>query len=212
MKNNYVDTSKLDICKHLEDSHTIILNDYQTFQFNFIRNNSFDDNYKLFKYAHESGVAMARKRYVGEKWRKSKFKFYKKSHSWYAMQASNYKNDIWEGVLLSSRGENGELINTPVGDEFFSNTINALKETDAKSIIIGRLPSGKSVPPHRGNKGIYRVHLGLIVPDGDVTFTCRGEDKKWETGKCLAFNDFYEHSARNNTEHDRINLIVDVVR
>ena len=65
-----------------------------------------------------------------------------------------------------------------------------LKETDAKSIIIGRLPSGKSVPPHRGNKGIYRVHLGLIVPDGDVTFTCRGEDKKWETGKCLAFNDF----------------------
>ena len=212
MKVNYVDTSKLDVCKQLEDSYPTILNDYQTFQFNFIRNNSFDKNFKLFKYAHEAGVEMARKSYVGEKWKNSKFKFYKKSHSWYAMQASNYKNDIWEGVLLSSRGKNGELINTPVGDEYFSNTIDALRETDVTSILIGRLPSGRAVPPHRGDKRICRIHLGLIVPDGDVSFTCRGEDRKWETGKCLAFNDFYEHSARNNTEYDRVNLIVDTLR
>ena len=52
MKINYVDTSKLDVCKQLEDSYTTILNDYQTFQFNFIRNNSFDKNFKLFRYAH----------------------------------------------------------------------------------------------------------------------------------------------------------------
>ena len=105
-----------------------------------------------------------------------------------------------------------ELINTPVGDEYFSSTIDALRETDVTSILIGRLPSGRAVPPHRGDKRICRIHLGLIVPDGDVAFTCRGEDRKWEKGKCLAFNDFYEHSARNNTEYDRVNLIVDTLR
>ena len=87
-----------------------------------------------------------------------------------------------------------------------------IKDTGVKSIMLGKLPSGKSIPPHRGDKSIRRIHLGLIVPEGDVTFTCRGEDRKWEVGKCLAFNDFFEHSARNNTEEDRINLIVDIER
>ena len=43
MKMNYVDTSKLDVCEHLENSFKIILDDYLTFNFNFIKNDKFDD-------------------------------------------------------------------------------------------------------------------------------------------------------------------------
>ena len=221
MKMNYVDTSKLDVCEHLENSFKIILDDYLTFNFNFIKNDKFDENFKLFKFAHEAGLYMAEMRDAGSNWKNANFRTYKKSHSWYAMQVSNCgqhlsyshnKNNIWEGVLLSTKDKNNNLKNTPIGDKFFLKTIDALKDTGVESIMLGKLPSGKSIPPHRGDKGIRRIHLGLIVPEGDVTFTCRGEDRKWEAGKCLAFNDFFEHSARNNTEQDRINLIVDIIR
>ena len=36
--------------------------------------------------------------------------------------------------------------------------------------------------------------------------------EKWENGKCFAFNDFYEHGGWNNTDYDRIILIVDLDR
>ena len=78
--------------------------------------------------------------------------------------------------------------------------------------MVAKLTSGRKLPAHRGDKSIKRIHLGLVVPEGDISFRVRGEDKKWEEGKCLAFNDFYELEAWNNTNQDRINLIVDVVR
>ena len=80
------------------------------------------------------------------------------------------------------------------------------------SIMVAKFPSGRSIPLHRGDRKIRRIHLGLDVPKGDIFFQVRGEKKKWEVGKCLAFNDFYEHTAWNNTDKDRINLIVDIKR
>ena len=112
MKMNYVDTSKLDVCEHLEKNFKIILDDYLTFNFNFIKNDKFDENFKLFKFAYESGLYMAKMRDVDSNWKNAEFKTYKKSHSWYAMQVSNcgqnlsYSHNIWEGVLLSTKDKN----------------------------------------------------------------------------------------------------------
>ena len=59
MKINYVDTSKLDVCYELEKSYNVILNEYLSFNFNFIENKSRDENYKLFEYGHKAGLYLS---------------------------------------------------------------------------------------------------------------------------------------------------------
>jgi len=71
------------------------------------------------------------------------------------------------------------------------------------------------IPRHRGvTKTLIRTHLGLIIPAGidhcrmqvgDTTFG-------WEPGKCVVFDDFYEHEVWNETDEQRVVLIFDVVR
>ena len=39
-------------------------------------------------------------------------------------------------------------------------------------------------------------HLGIEIPPGDVTITCGGEKRKWEQGKCVVFDDSFEHEVR----------------
>ena len=78
------------------------------------------------------------------------------------------------------------------------------------NVMLARLPSGGSLPKHRGFKALIRVHFGLVVPDGDINFWVDGDEKKWEPGKCLAFNDGSEHTAWNKTDMDRIILIMDL--
>ena len=46
----------------------------------------------------------------------------------------------------------------------------------------------------------------------DIGFGVSDQTTKWENGKCLAFSDFSTHYAWNNTEQDRINLIIDLDR
>lgn len=77
------------------------------------------------------------------------------------------------------------------------------------------LSPGYHIPPHRGpTNGIIRVHLGLIIPrDRD---NCRIRVDKvmlhWEEGRCIVFDDYYEHEVWNNTDEQRVVLFFDVDR
>tara|TARA_B100000579_G_scaffold437884_1_gene469668 strand:+ start:1501 stop:2103 length:603 start_codon:yes stop_codon:yes gene_type:complete len=198
---SYRDTSKIRVCKVLEDNYNNILNEYQKFKFDIdLDNVNSDSNWKLWKSANEESLSMTKIK---------DFEPYKKSHSWYGLVVNHLS--VWEGALVAIKSK--ELEPTPICDKFFSRTFNIIKEyEEVTSILIAKFPAGKELPTHRGYKEILRIHLGLIVPDGDIGFCVNGNKTKWENGKCLAFNDFFEHSAWNYTNEDRINLIVDVKR
>lgn len=77
------------------------------------------------------------------------------------------------------------------------------------------LEPGYHITPHRGvTKGILRCHLGLVVPDRRVDCWMRIEDRKycWEQGKCLVFDDTYEHEVLNDTNQQRVVLLFDFER
>ena len=83
--------------------------------------------------------------------------------------------------------------------------------TLAGLIYASRMRGATHIAPHRGPTNLrLRCHLGLQVPDGDCAIRVGGETRRWEEGKCLVFDDFYEHEAWNHTEGDRIVLIVDL--
>lgn len=71
------------------------------------------------------------------------------------------------------------------------------------------------IPPHQGpTNGIIRIHLGLIVPRDSANCQIRVADEVfgWQEGKCVVFDDYFEHEVWNNTNELRAVLFFDVDR
>ncbi len=84
-----------------------------------------------------------------------------------------------------------------------------------KTAFFSILSPGKHIPPHRGPyKGVLRCHLGLQVPEPKEACRIRvGQDiRHWEEGKCMVFDDTFEHEVWNDTDGQRVVLFMDVVR
>ena len=59
---------------------------------------------------------------------------------------------------------------------------------------------------------MYRAHLGLIVPEGNIGFKVRDETTNWREGEILVFDSTNPHTAWNLTDSGRLVLIVDFFR
>lgn len=58
--------------------------------------------------------------------------------------------------------------------------------------------------PHVGHDPKnYRVHLGLIIPEGDCGMSVDGETRRWQSGKVTMFDDTYIRAAWNRTTANR---------
>ena len=61
-----------------------------------------------------------------------------------------------------------------------------------------RMRPGGRLKPHFGNAPRLSVHLGLIVPDGEISMYVGYEELKWEEGKVIAFDDTFIHQVLHN--------------
>ena len=69
------------------------------------------------------------------------------------------------------------------------------------------------VPVHRGPyAGVLRLHVGLVVPDGDVGMRVDGQPVRWQEGRSVVFDDSYPHEVWNRTPSPRVVLFVDFER
>lgn len=83
--------------------------------------------------------------------------------------------------------------------------------TTAMFSIIG---PRKHIPPHNGfYKGVWRYHLGLIIPqEGDCYIVNGGIKHYWKKGEDVLFDDTFKHEVWNKTEETRVVLFCDVFR
>jgi aspartyl/asparaginyl beta-hydroxylase (cupin superfamily) len=73
------------------------------------------------------------------------------------------------------------------------------------------LEAGYQMQPHIGHDPRnYRIHLGLIIPEGDCGMRVQGESRQWQVGKVTMFDDNQIHDAWNRTAANRFVLLVDV--
>jgi hypothetical protein len=207
----YFDKSKLRTASELESNYDIIVKDYNNFNYTYqdrLGKFKIDTLFKKWRGLYEFSLQADKKNvFLG-----STVKSRKKNFGYYELEVDN--KIIWDGIILATKANLFKKFNqTYVGRKYFSNTLSLLKSyKEVITVSIARFPSNRIIPIHKGNRELVRIHYGIDVPDGDIAFTVKGEEKKWENGKVFAFNDFYEHGGWNNTNSDRIILIVDLDR
>ena len=207
----YFDKSKLRTASELESNYDIIVKDYNNFNYTYqdrLGKFKIDTLFKKWRGLYEFSLQADKKNvFLG-----STVKSRKKNFGYYELEVDN--KIIWDGIILATKANLFKKFNqTYVGRKYFSNTLSLLKSyKEVITVSIARFPSNRIIPIHKGNRELVRIHYGIDVPDGDIAFTVKGEEKKWENGKVFAFNDFYEHGGWNNTNSDRIILIIDLER
>lgn len=80
-------------------------------------------------------------------------------------------------------------------------------------VLFSRLVGGTHIPPHHGMLNTRLIcHLPLIVPDNCGALRCGSEQRPWEAGKTLIFDDSIEHEAWNHSGEVRVVLLFDIWR
>lgn len=117
----------------------------------------------------------------------------------------------WDVVFLYERGRpHEELL---AGCPMTARAIDSPEVMRAPGglIYVSRMRGRTHIRPHRGPTNLrVRCHLGVEVPGGDCAIRVEGETRTWQEGRCLVFDDHFEHEAWNHTSEDRIVLIVDL--
>jgi aspartate beta-hydroxylase len=117
----------------------------------------------------------------------------------------------WDVAFLYERGRRRDEVCdacpvTTRGIEAYS-----AMRTMAGLSYVSRMRGSTHIRAHRGPTNLrVRCHLAIKVPDGDCAIRVGDETRRWEEGKCLVFDDYFEHEAWNRTADDRIVLVADM--
>lgn len=116
-------------------------------------------------------------------------------------------DDKWKAFVLYGWGHVAEE-----GVSMCPDTAKIVQQIPGlRSAFFSILAPGAQIPDHRGHvRGLLRGQLALIVPEqGDQCFL-RVEDSvlHWEPGKMIVFDDTYRHEVQNNTDQERVVLIL----
>jgi aspartyl/asparaginyl beta-hydroxylase/uncharacterized protein DUF6817 len=117
----------------------------------------------------------------------------------------------WDVVFFYERGRRHDEVcdACPVTTRVIEG--NGAMRTAAGLIYVSRMRPGTHIQPHRGPTNLrVRCHLGIAVPDGNCAIRVQEQSRHWTEGRCLIFDDSFEHEAWNLATEDRIVLIVDL--
>lgn len=116
-------------------------------------------------------------------------------------------DDKWRVFVISGWGHVSEA-----GERMCPETARLVREIPGvRSALFSILDAGAQVPDHRGHiKGLLRGHLAMRVPEEREKCFLRVENEvcHWEEGKLLIFDDSYRHEVQNNTDEERIVLLL----
>ena len=132
-------------------------------------------------------------------------------------------HELSTGQKRISKGDNWKtFVFSVLGDRYRPNC----ERCPRTARLLNRIPAIRNawfsiispryhIPAHEGpSKGFVRIHLGLKIPAEKENCSIRVADRKffWQEGKCVVFDDSYEHEVWNDTDEERVVLFIDVDR
>lgn len=82
--------------------------------------------------------------------------------------------------------------------------------TTAGSVFFAATDPGTHIVPHFApHNARLRVHLGLVVPPGNE-MRVGTESRPWQEGRCVVFDDSFEHETWNCSDRLRVILLFDI--
>lgn len=115
----------------------------------------------------------------------------------------------WHSVLVAEKGrttEEAQALLPRTGE--IVNRVPSLLNAD-----LSILRPGAVIKYHKANSRTFlRMHLGIIIPQGDVCLQLEDQRLHWSEGKVMIFDDFFPHAAWNKTDQTRVILMVDFLR
>ncbi len=116
----------------------------------------------------------------------------------------------WNVLYLHSLGSRVEA-NCALCPETVQAVEDAIGQSCAMGLVyLSAMAPGTRLAPHCGHTNArLRVHLGLVVPPG-CEIRVASTTRTWEEGKCIVFDDSFEHAARNPSTRTRYVLVVDL--
>ncbi len=122
---------------------------------------------------------------------------------------SNLRGSMdWNALHLSGKGYPGQEIlqRCPVTASL-ATRVPCPSMPGSPEIFFSRLRPGAHIRPHFGQMNVrLTVHMGLIIPE-DCGIRVLDEERQWQPGMVMAFDDSFEHEAWNWSQHERIVLI-----
>lgn len=116
----------------------------------------------------------------------------------------------WKVFVLDLMGETPEL-----AAKLCPETCAVLKKIpNLFQAFFSVLEPRKPIPAHTGPySGYIRYHLGVKVPSqAPPTIRLKDQYYTWQTGKSVLFDDTWEHEVFNESNEERVVLIVDIFR
>lgn len=120
------------------------------------------------------------------------------------------KQDDWGKFILWKEGRF-----TKAAYSFFPKTVKILSELKSLIIPFGEavflvLKPGVALPPHHDDSNIdVTCQLGLIIPE-NCAIRVGNETRNWVEGKTLFFDHSFEHETWNNSDRERVVLLLDL--
>lgn len=120
-------------------------------------------------------------------------------------------DDMWKTFALFGFGYRSEL-----NCKLCPKTTGILESIpNLQTAFFSILAPGKHVPRHKGvTKGFVRCHLGLTIPkEREKCFMdVDGTKCVWKEGHAFMFDDTFPHEVHNDTNEERVVLLIDVER
>jgi aspartate beta-hydroxylase len=127
------------------------------------------------------------------------------------LRASGAKPAAWEAYFFYRHGERYDehCLRCPRTSSLLDKLPLSRIREHAPEALFSVLQPGTQILPHTGVTNTRLVtHLPLIVPS-DCALRVGGEVHPWQKGRCVTFDDTFEHEAWNRSEHTRVVLILD---
>jgi aspartyl/asparaginyl beta-hydroxylase (cupin superfamily) len=117
------------------------------------------------------------------------------------------KGDAWKTVWLYGFGHRSDVVS-----ELCPVTARLVADVpELQSAFFSMLAPGTHIPAHSGvYKGLINCHLALLVPHETERCRIRVADQtfSWQPGKTVVFDDTNDHEVWNDTDEERVVLLI----